>query len=124
MLLVAQGVHRLPEPAVNPGRELAVSRQVFQRFILPYRLRTLDQFQHARLEHEKTAVDQSALGLRLLLEGDRLATLGHHAAEARRRPYAGDGRLATPLRVEGDFRADIDVRQAVAVRHAEGLARR
>src|ERR1700733_1929885 len=106
-----------------PRGELTRGRQTLHGLLLPHRVRAVDQLENARLEYEEAAVDQSALGLRLLRERQCPAAVDDHTAEARRRTHTGDGRLQSPLLVKGDLRSDIDVREPIAVGHAERLVR-
>ena len=83
----------------------------------------LDEFQDAGIENEESAIDEPALGLRLLLERGRERPFDHDAPESRRRAHAGHRRLATTLPMKRNFRGDIDIRQSIAVGHAKRLAR-
>src|SRR5450631_4061651 len=122
MLLVAQGIHWLPESTMNPGGELAARGKMLHGLVFPYRIQAVDQFEHARFQHEKAAVDEPAFGLRLLFERLRSTPLDHDPAEPRRGAHAGYSGLATSFLVKGDLLADIDIRQSIAVGHAKGFA--
>src|SRR5580704_16517252 len=61
VLLVAQSVHGLPEPAVHPGGQLTLRGQIFHRILFPDRIEAVDEFQHRWLENEETSVDQTTL---------------------------------------------------------------
>src|SRR5205085_386402 len=56
---------------------------------------------------------------RLLGEGAHAGALAFERAEAAGRPDRSDGGLATMGAVESQQRGDVDVRNAVAIRHAE-----
>src|ERR1041384_6652043 len=67
-LFVAQGIHRLPEPAVAVRGELAVTSQPAQRVPFPDRLVIVDILDRARLEHEESSIDPRPVAGRLLVE--------------------------------------------------------
>src|ERR1041384_8128191 len=86
-LFVAQGIHRLPEPAVAVRGELAVTSQPAQRVPFPDRLVIVDILDRARLEHEESSIDPRPVAGRLLVEmvDSCLALLHRDHAQAARR---------------------------------------
>src|SRR3954466_13294121 len=75
-VLLAQRVHRLPEPVVQIGRELALGGEALERIVLPDGGVTRDVGEDARLEHEEAAVDAAAVA-RGFLEKARDALVLH-----------------------------------------------
>src|ERR1051325_3936398 len=76
-LLVAQRIHRLPEPPVPVRGELALPGEPAQRLPLPDALIAVDVIDRRRLEDEEPAVDPGAVAGGLLVE------LGHRSEERR-----------------------------------------
>ena len=123
VLLVAQGVHRLPEAPMHPGGELAVGRQDSPSAPSPKRCRA-------------PSISSSTLGSSTkkppLIRPPSACGFSSKdiacAPSITTRPKRAGGRtqatvaLQAALLVKGDLRGDIDVRQAVAVGHAERLA--
>ena len=79
---IPQGVHRLPEPGVSEGNQLAIGGQALQWLTLEEDLVAGDAVEDGRLEHEEAAVDPGAIADRLLLE--RTDARGDDALDRRR----------------------------------------
>ena len=60
-MLVAQGIHGLPEATMFKRHELALLGQRHQGFAFPARRIIFDQRQTAGGKHEEPAIDQSAI---------------------------------------------------------------
>src|SRR5580704_12711279 len=58
MILVAQGVHRLPEAEVPIGAQLIVLGEPSQRLMLEHGRVTVDVIEYLGTEHEEPAVDR------------------------------------------------------------------
>ena len=99
-LLVAHGVHALPEAVVPVRHQLAVACELLERLTLPLGLVARHVVEHARLEHEEGAVDPDLLDLRLLGELEDGVALEMEMAEPRGRPDDGDGRELAVCAVE------------------------
>src|ERR1043166_960363 len=122
-LLVAQRIHRLPEPPVPVGGELPITSEPAQRLPLPDALIALDVIDRRWLEDEESAVDPRPVAGGLLVElvDSCLAVRDGDDAEAPRRLNRRHRRQAPFAPVEGDQLGDVDVAHAVAVGEAEGL---
>jgi hypothetical protein len=99
----------------------ARARERLHRFALEHRVVAIDHVEDAGRQHEKAAVDPRAVGRRLLMEGVHLAVRDLERAEAGRRAHGGDRRQPPVGAVEPDQVLDVDLRDAVAIGHAEGL---
>jgi hypothetical protein len=121
VLLVAKRVHRLPEAAMLEGHQLAVAGEVAQRLLLPDRHVVLDAVQNFRREHEEAGVDRAAVAFRLFEETGDPVPLHVERAEPARRHRRGQRRLAAMGAVESDQSRDVDIADAVAIGHAEGV---
>src|SRR5579859_3784583 len=106
MLLIAQRIHGLPETVMYPRGQLTVLSQIFHGLLFPNGVLAVDEFQHARFQNEKPAVDEPSFGRRFLLEGHDSRILSHDSAETRRGPDAGDRGPAAVRGVKRNFRSD------------------
>src|SRR4029434_9216943 len=99
----------------------AVGRETLQRITLPQRVVAVDIVDGASIENEEAAIDPPFAGLRLPHDLSATRTFEDDPAEARRRAYRRHrGELSMRL-VEAQQRADIEVRNTVAVGHHERL---
>ena len=103
-------------------REAPVLGEPLKRPLLPHRRVVGDVVQRLRLQHKETAVDPCAVALRLLLERvhPRLRAAERQNAESARRLRRHQGGQRPLAAVEINEVADVDVADAVAIRHAEG----
>src|ERR1700712_2936953 len=81
VVLVAQGIHRLPEAFVEKYLQLAVARQVLHRLSFPYGRVVCDVVEYFRRKHKKAAVDPAAIALRFFLEAGDLRPFEVECAE-------------------------------------------
>ena len=82
MVLLAQGVHRLPESFMLVRRELALSGQGLERFSLPQGPITLDQVYHFAIQNKKTAIYPASFAERLFLKAFDIIATQPQCAEA------------------------------------------
>ena len=120
--LLAHRIHALPKALVLVAHELPFRSQTAQRLLLENAVITRQIVKDLRLEDHIASIDWRAVHLRLLAEGmngivttDVQDTLRLVLQDRRERRQ-----LAMRL-MELDELADIDVTDAVAIRHAEGL---
>ena len=85
---------------------------------------TLDQIEHRGIGDEEAAVDQAAVARRLLAEGGDQLAVELQRAEAAGRGDGGDRRALAVRLVKRHQGRDVDVRHAIAISEAKGLARR
>src|SRR5690348_1920177 len=88
-MLVAQGVHRVPELRVTEGHEFSVGGQLLERFALKRNCVATDVTEHRRLEDEKSAVNPAIGIVRFLGEADNRVSLEFQAAKPGRRSDCG-----------------------------------
>jgi hypothetical protein len=115
-LLVADGVHALPEGVVPVGHELAVARQPLERLPLELRRVAVDVVEDLRLEHEERAVDPALADLRLLRELGDLVAVEIEVPVARGRPDRREGGQLAVRAMEREQPVEVDVRDTVAPR--------
>src|SRR5215210_3828142 len=122
LTLVAQRVHRLPEAGVAIYPELSVTGEVAQRLALEWGGVTGDVVQDLRGQQHESAVDPTALGLRLLAEAvDPAVAVDVEHPEAAGRLHCCDRRQRGVAPVRRGQRVEVDTRHAVAVGHVERL---
>ncbi len=102
MLLVAEGVHGLPEAVVEEGVDLASGDEGFDGFAFEHLEVVGDGVDGLGLEDEEAAVDPAALVGGFFLEGVDLGVLEAEGAEAGDGLDAGEGDELAVLLVEGD----------------------
>ena len=68
MVLVPQGIHRLPESTVLEGHQFAVTGQALERLFLEYRCIARDPFKHLRFHDHEAAIDPGPVAGRLFLK--------------------------------------------------------
>ena len=88
--------------------------------MLPRGVIAVDVVEDARLEHEESAVDPAFADLRLLGEGAHQLSVEGEPAEARGRAHRRHRRELPVVAVELDQARDVDVGDAVPVRHEKG----
>src|SRR5712664_3191932 len=95
MLLIANGVHRLPESRMPIGHQFSVTCQRLHRLSLPNRRVIRNKIADLRFEHEKTPVDPTSVTGRFFLEASNLVSFTKpKRAEPRRRYSSGNGGFA------------------------------
>ena len=90
MILVAQGIHGLPEAGVTVGGKLTVAGQALHRLTLPERSVAVDEVDDVRGQHEEPAIDPGTVALGLLLEALDLIAVEVERAETPRRLDGGE----------------------------------
>ena len=123
MLLIAKGVHGLPEAVVEEGVDLAFRDERFDGFALEHLEIVGDGVDGFGFEDEEAAVDPAALVGGFFLEGVDLGVFEAESAEAGDGLDAGEGDELAVVFVELDGFGDVDVSDTVAIGHAEGFAR-
>ena len=118
LLLVAEGVHGLPEAVVEEGLDFAFGDEGFDGLALEHPAIVLDLVDDFGGEDEEAAVDPAAFVLGFFLEGVDVVVLEAEGAEAGDGLDAGEGDQFAVGLVEGDGGLDVDVGDAVAVGHA------
>ena len=68
MALVAQRVHRLPEPFVTIGGQLTLACEALERLLLPHGVIAGNVVEHGGGEDEEAAVDPAAVANGLFLK--------------------------------------------------------
>src|SRR5262249_27593000 len=121
LILLAERVHRLPKAGMGVGHELSAAGELRQRLGLPRGLVATDQLDAPRGQHEEASVDEASTTTRLLDEARHLGSVHLEPSVASRWLYGGDRCELSVLAVESQLLGDIDVRDAVAVREAEGV---
>ena len=119
-VLVAQRVHRLPEPRVLESNQFAVPRQFLHGVLLQDGLIVGKVFEDGGLHHEETGVDPRAVPLGLLQEvGDEVILCKFHRTEPATRLASrhGDG-LAVRLMEIMEF-PDVDIGDPIPIRQHE-----
>ncbi len=121
MLAVAEGVHRLPETAMEEGLNRAAGDEGAHGFMLEHLAIVRDVAEYVKIEHEEAAVDPATFVTRLFAERGDVGALDTETSESCRGPDAGHGHTLAMGLVKSDGGGDVDVGYAIAVRHAEGL---
>ena len=106
---------------MNEGRKLTVRGQAAERCGFPGHCVPCDTVEDARVEHKETTVDLPAVTGRLLFETLNAVPIQDSRTVSPWRRHRGQCRLEAVAAVEFDQCADVDVRNAVAIGHAEGL---
>ena len=120
-LLVAQGVHWLPEPMMKVGLDLLLGGEFLDWAALECSAFVGDFADDRRRKDKEAAVDPAAFALRLLLKGSDLGSFEAEAAEPGSGVNGRDrGQLPVAL-VEGDRSRDVHIANPVAIRHAESI---
>src|SRR3954466_4715746 len=91
VILVAQRIHRLPEPSVKIDGERLLVSEALHRLTFPDGVVTVDELQHVRRQNEESAVDPTSISLRLFLKAGDEVVLEHKRAEPARRLYGSKG---------------------------------
>src|SRR4029453_3620295 len=121
VVLVAQRVHGMPEPAVYVFRKLALASERLHRYPLPDSRVTVDVVKHLGREDEKTAIDHSSVSLRFFLEAANQIVVQYHGAEATRRLDGNQRSKYIPFLVKFDEPGQITLRNAFSICHAKRL---
>lgn len=122
MVLVAKGIHGLPEPFMLICHQFTFIGQSLQRTGFPTRLVAIDILYAGRLKDKKATVDPASVPLGLLGEPGHPVFLHVEGAVPARRLHRGHRCLAAMLLVEGNQRRDIDIAQPVTIGEAERLS--
>src|SRR5579862_358162 len=125
ILRLLVGVHRLPEPFVLEGVELAVARQGDDRLLLEHDFRVVRQvIEHAVVAYHEAAVHVALLDPRLFIEGvDGALGVNGQPAEAPGGMHGGDGAYLPAFPVFVDGTLHVNIREAVSVRQEKRLSR-
>src|SRR6266702_1216330 len=121
LLLVAEGVHCLPEAVVEEGLHLTPGDEGLDDLALEHPAVVLDLLDHLGRQDKEAAVDPSAFVFGLLLEGVDVVVFQSEGAEPGDGLDAGEGDELAVFLVKSDAGLDIDVGEAIAVGHAEGI---
>src|SRR4029077_2007485 len=90
--LVAERVHRLPEPVVTIGGQLTFACEALERLLLPHGVVARNVVEDGGGEDEEAAVDPAAVPSRLLLKRIHLDVVELERPEAPRRADGGQRR--------------------------------
>ena len=118
-LLVAHGIHALPEAFVAVRGELAVCRKALQDFGFEAAIGAWEAVEYLRLENQEATVDPTGIGLRLLAESGDERAVERQAAKAGRRTNGRYGGEAAAFFVKFHQSIQVNVGEAVAVSHKE-----
>jgi len=91
MVLVAQGIHGLPEPFMTDSRQLLLAGQLLQRFAFPDGGIVINEVDHFGLQHKKAPVDHATIAFGFFLESGYFVGLDIQCAEAAGRVGGGKG---------------------------------
>lgn len=118
-ILVAQGIHWLPETLVPPDRELSLAGKCFERGRFPRCVIPVNEIDCLGRENEKPCVDHAVAAVRLLVEAGDHRVFDFQCAETPGGGGCGDCTQGTLLAMKGDGSRDVDVANAVTVGEAE-----
>src|SRR5690606_20852515 len=121
MVLVAERVHRVPEAIMLEGHQFTLLRESDQRLGLEAGGIPLDQIDTCRGKDEETPIDEAAIAARLCRKAGDAGPPALESTVASRRPYCRDGGVATMSAMKCDFRADIDIGEAISIGETESL---
>lgn len=116
LFFVPQGVHGFPESVMLEGDQIARGGQVFKRPAFPYGVVPVDEVENTRFQNEKTAVDPSAVALRLFLKrGNAVVFVQVERSEPAGGLHGRDGGQFDVGSVKIDEPVHGDTAQAVAI---------
>src|ERR1700744_3518645 len=120
-LLLANGVHALPEAGVTIGHQLAFAGQALERLFFEVRGVAVDEIKDLRFKYKKCPVDPAFFGLWLLGKFGDLIAIHFQVAKARRRPDRSQRRQLAVGTMKLEQIVQVDVRNAVAPGEHESL---
>src|ERR1700674_4876933 len=121
MVLIAQGVHWLPEAAMMEGAQLIGLGELLQGILLEWSRVARNIFAHLGREYEEATIDPLAVARGLLLEIKNRIVPHHQRTEASGGLHCGQRCKSAMLLVEFDAAGDIDIGHPVAIGHTEGF---
>src|SRR6185312_10607349 len=115
MIFIAQSIHGLPKAFMNKSVQLTIVGQPSQWLFFPQSGVVTDVVDHASVQHEKTAVNISAIADRFFYKLTNFAAVEIELPEPSGRLYRGDRRQSTMLAVKVEGRADVHIAHAIPV---------
>src|SRR5882757_1988907 len=120
-LLLANGIHTLPEAGVPVCHELAFAGQALEGLLFEVSIVTVDEVKDLGLKHKERSVDPAFLGLRLLRELGDLIAVHFQVTEARRRTDGGEGIQLAVRAMERQQVIQVDVGYTITPGEHEGF---
>src|SRR5579859_2056561 len=121
IMLVAQGIHWVPEAGVAESHQLSVRRQTLERLPLKRNCISGDVLKHFGFEDKKTSIDPPVGMMRFFGEARNRIPFQLKPAKARRRRNRGHGSLFPVAAMKRDQGFYVDIGHAIPVGHHEGF---
>jgi hypothetical protein len=121
MVFVPKRIHCLPEAFVNEGTQLSIGGEAFQGLGFPWRRVPHYSVKGPGMQHKKTTVYIAAITGGLFCKARYTVVIDHGRAVSPGWANSRQGRVKSLLVMKLHERTDVEIRNAIAIRHAKGF---